>query len=162
MNVEMKPEIKEALKKIKFVHRYKKLSGSFSTNPNDLNDRLEDYDMEKVNDIFKRLGHTATFDKKEKFFKVGVIDHSPNYMIRFNIILEYGMTEFIWVVYHNNEVRLGSPWGVYSRLLVDPSEKIKTPVYRNYKELEEILKEAFLMYDDFKSEISSVYNKTYN
>ncbi|MGR5908912.1 hypothetical protein ACT7DL_29315 [Bacillus paranthracis] len=47
MNVEMKPEIKEALKKIKFVDRYKELSGNFSSNLNDLNDRLEDYDIEK-------------------------------------------------------------------------------------------------------------------
>ncbi|EJQ45437.1 hypothetical protein IEE_02318 [Bacillus cereus BAG5X1-1] len=108
------------------------------------------------------MGYVATFDKKEKFFKIGVLDHSPNYMIWFNIILEHGMTEFVWVVYHNNEVRLGSPWSVYSRLLMNASERIKTPVYRNYIELEEILKEAFLMYDDVKSEISNVYSKTYN
>lgn len=155
----MKPEIKAVLEKIRFVDRYKNLSENFRGNPNDLNDRLEDYDIEKVNEIFKRLGYVATFDKKEKFFKVGVIDNSPNYMIWFNIILEYGMTEFIWVVYHNDEVRLGSPWSVYSRLLINPRERIKKPVYRSYEELEDILKEAFLMYDDFKSELISVYSK---
>ncbi|MGG0724332.1 hypothetical protein [Bacillus mycoides] len=159
MSFEMKPEIKAVLEKIRFVDRYKNLSENFRGNPNDLNDRLEDYDIEKVNEIFKRLGYVATFDKKEKFFKVGVIDNSPNYMIWFNIILEYGMTEFIWVVYHNDEVRLGSPWSVYSRLLINPRERIKKPVYRSYEELEDILKEAFLMYDDFKSELISVYSK---
>jgi len=80
-------------------------------------------------------------------------------MIWFNIILEYGMTEFIWVVYRNNEVSLGSPWSVYSRLLIDSSERIKKPVYRSYKELEEILKEAFLMYEDFKSELINLYKE---
>ncbi|MFT9818123.1 hypothetical protein [Lysinibacillus sp. NPDC056185] len=159
MSFEIKPEIKAALEKIRFVDRYKKLSERFSGNPNDLNDRLDEYDIEKVNEIFKGLGHVATFDKKEKFFKVGVIDNSPNYMIWFNVILEYGMTEFIWVVYHNDEVRLGSPWSVYSRLLIDPRERIKKPVYRGYEELEEILEEAFLMYDDFKSELINVYNE---
>lgn len=159
MSFEMKPEIKAVLEKIEFVDRYKKLSEHFRGNPNDLNDRLDDYDIEKVNEIFKRLGYVATFDKKEKFFKVGVIDNSPNYMIWFNVILEYGMTEFIWVVYHNDEVRLGSPWSVYSRLLIDPRERIKKPVYRDYEELEEILEEAFLMYDDFKSELINVYNE---
>ncbi|MEM5601668.1 hypothetical protein AAHB61_15975 [Bacillus cereus] len=69
MNVEMKPEIKEVLKKIKFIDRYKKLSGNFSSNLNDLNDRFEGYDMEKVNEIFIRLGYAATFDKKEKFLR---------------------------------------------------------------------------------------------
>ena len=46
-------------------------------------------------------------------------------MIWFHIILEHGMTEFVWVVYHNNEVRLGSPWSVYSRVLMNASERIK-------------------------------------
>ncbi|MET3656311.1 hypothetical protein [Sporosarcina psychrophila] len=69
------------------------------------------------------------------------------------------MTDFIWVVYHNNEVRLGSPWSVYSKLLIDPRERIKKPVYQSYRELEEILKEAFLMYDDFKGELINLYNE---
>lgn len=68
MNVEMKPEIKEVLKKIKFVDRYKKLSGNCSSNLNELNDRLEDYYIEKVNEIFIRLGYAATFDKKGEIF----------------------------------------------------------------------------------------------
>ena len=66
------------------------MSGNFSSNLNDLNDRLEDYDIEKVNEIFIRLGYAATFDKKEKFFKVGALNYSPNYIIWFHIILEHG------------------------------------------------------------------------
>lgn len=156
MSFEMKPEIKTVLEKIDFVNRYKVLSEQFKGNPNDINDRLENYDIEKVNEIFTKLGYDTTFDYKEKFFKVGVVD---NYTIWCNIILEYGMTEFIWVVYHNNEVRLGSPWSVYSRLLIDPNERIKKPVYRSYEELEEILKEAFLMYEDFKFNLINLYSE---
>lgn len=159
MSFEMKPVIKTVLEKIEFVDRYRALSEQFEGNPDDINDRIENYEIEKVNEIFNKLGYDADFDDKEKFFKVGVLDNSPNYMIWFNIILEYGMTEFIWVVYRNNEVRLGSPWSVYSRLLIDPSERIKKPVYRSYKELEEILKEAFLMYEDFKSELINFYKE---
>ena len=159
MSLEMKPEIKKVLEKVEFVQRYKVLSEQFRGNPNDINDRLENYDIEKVNEVFKKLGCDAAFDNKENFFKIGVLDNSPNYMIWFNIILEYGMTEFIWVVYHNNEVRLGSPWSVYSRLLIDPSERIKKPVYRSYEELEEILKGALLIYEDFKYELTNLYNE---
>ncbi|PAF18974.1 hypothetical protein [Terribacillus saccharophilus] len=159
MSLEMKPEIKVALEKIKFVDRYKLLSGKYQNNSNDVDDKLERYDIEDVKAIIKKLGYDAEFDKKEKFFKVGVLDESPNYKIWFNIILEYGMTEFIWVVYHHDEVRLGSPWSVYSRFLVDPKERIKKPVYRSYEELEQILKEAFSMYDDFKGELINLYNE---
>ncbi|WHY79966.1 hypothetical protein QNH20_12835 [Neobacillus sp. WH10] len=159
MSLEMKPEIKLALEKIDFVNKYKKMSERFRGNPNDLNDRLDEYDVEKVIEIFNSFGYQATFDKKEKFFKLGVVDNSPNNMIWFNIILENGMTEFIWVVYHNNEVRLGSPWSVYSRLLINPKERIKKPIFRSYKELEEVLKEAFYMYEDFKRELLNIYNQ---
>ena len=159
MSLEMKSEIKLVLEKIDFVNKYKKMSERFKGNPNDLNDRLDEYDVEKVIEIFNSFGYQATFDKKEKFFKLGVVDNSPKYMIWFNIILENGMTEFIWVVYHNNEVRLGSPWSVYSRLLINSKERIKKPIYRSYKELEEVLKEAFYMYEDFKRELLNIYNQ---
>lgn len=150
MSFEMEPQIKTVLEKIEFVNRYKLLSDRFRGNPNDVNDRLENYNLGKVNETFAKLGYDAAFNSKEKFFKVGVVIDSTNYTIWCNVILEYGMTEFIWVVYYNNELRLGSPWSVYSRLLIDPNERIKKPVYRSYEELEEILKEAFLMYEDFK------------
>ncbi|PAF34148.1 hypothetical protein CHH69_17280, partial [Terribacillus saccharophilus] len=46
MSLEMKPEIKVALEKIKFVDRYKLLSGKYQNNSNDVDDKLERYDIE--------------------------------------------------------------------------------------------------------------------
>ena len=69
MSFEMKPEIKAALEKINFIDKYQKLSDRFKVNPNDLYDRLEDYDLEKVMAIFASLGYKALFDKKEKFLQ---------------------------------------------------------------------------------------------
>ncbi len=37
-------------------------------------------------------------------------------------------------------------------------EKVKKPVFRNYGDLKEILKDAFSMYDDFKRELVLVYD----
>lgn len=59
MSFEMKPEIKTVLEKIEFVNRYKVLSEQFRGNSNDINDRLENYDIEKVNEIFTKLGYDA-------------------------------------------------------------------------------------------------------
>jgi hypothetical protein len=36
-------------------------------------------------------------------------------------------------------------------------ENVRAPVFRNYIELKEILKEEFSMYKDFKQELLSVY-----
>ncbi|MEC2057624.1 hypothetical protein I6J18_12455 [Peribacillus psychrosaccharolyticus] len=57
------------------------------------------------------------------------------------------------------EVRLGSPWSDYPRLLIEASKRIKKPVYKSYEELEEILKEAFLLYEDLKFGLINLYNE---
>lgn len=158
MNMEMKPEIKMALKNISFEDRYRSLSARYETNPDGIEDRLESYDKDKVEEILNSIGYPAKFDKREKFFKLGVEDNSPDYKIWFNISVELGMTEFIWVVYYKNELQLGSPWSIYSRLLNPSGQRIKKPVYRSYEELEEILKEAILMYEDFKRELIKIYS----
>ncbi|PLR73612.1 hypothetical protein CYJ37_08760 [Bacillus sp. UMB0728] len=158
MSMEMKPEIKMALENISFEDRYRSLSARYKANSNDMEDRLESYEKDKVEEIFNSLGYPAKFDKREKFFKLGVEYKSPDYKIWFNISVELGMTEFIWVVYHENEVQLGSPWSIYSRFLNPSGQRIKKPVYRSYEELEEILKEAILMYEDFKRELIKIYS----
>lgn len=158
MSFEMKPEIKTVLKKMDFVNRYTMLSEQFRGNSNDVSDGLDDYDPEKVREILTHLGYDATFDDKEKFFKVGVVRESSNYEIWFNMVLEYGITEFVWVVFHDFEVRLGSPWSTYPRFLINSDARIKNPVYRSYEELEEILEKALIMYEDFKRHLIHLYS----
>ncbi|PAD69684.1 hypothetical protein CHH83_07405 [Bacillus sp. 7586-K] len=155
MGFELKPEIKEVLEKMNFLERSKNMSKRFNES---LEDCLGNYDVNKVIHLFNRLGYVAEYDGREEFFKTAVVDNSPNYKIWFNIRLKYGMGEFIWVAYHQNEVRTGSPWSIYVRFL-DPDEKFKKPTFGSYEELEELLKEAFLMYEDFKSELISIYEE---
>lgn len=50
---------------------------------------------------------------------------------------------------------LGSPWGIYAKRMIDPSYRIKMPVFGSYEDLEEILKVSFGMYEDFKRSIHS-------
>lgn len=155
MGFELKPEIKEVLEKINFLERSKNMSKRFNES---LEDCLRNYDVNKVIHLFNRLGYDAEYDGREEFFKTAFVDNSPNYKIWFNISLKYGIAEFIWVAYHQNEVRTGSPWSIYVRFL-GPDEKFKKPTFGSYEELEELLKEAFLMYEDFKRELISIYEE---
>lgn len=155
MGFELKPEIKEVLEKINFLERSKNMSKRFNES---LEDCLGNYDVNKVIHLFNRLGYDAEYDGREEFFKTAFVDNSPNYKIWFNISLKYGIAEFIWVAYHQNKVRTGSPWSIYVRFL-DPDEKFKKPTFGSYGELEELLKEAFLMYEDFKRELISIYEE---
>ena len=54
------------------------------------------------------------------------------------------------VVKENGELLLGSPWGTYSKKIIDSSYRIKKPVFATYDELEDILTISFRMYEDFK------------
>ena len=67
-----------------------------------------------------------------------------------HIILRDGMATFVWVVRENGKVLLGSPWSTYSKKLLGAGYRIKTPVFGSYEDLEELLKKAFEMYEDFK------------
>ena len=57
--------------------------------------------------------------------------------------------DLVWVVRENGELLLGSPWSTYSRRLIDVNYRIKNPVFGTYEDLEDILKVAFGMYEDF-------------
>jgi len=153
MDFDLKPEIKKILTKINFIERYEDISNRFAAPEN----KGFDVPIERSIQIINSLGYDAVYDKKERFFKVGVVENMPTYRIWFNIVLRYNIAEFIWVVYHNNEVRLGSPWSIYSRLLVAPDKKIKYPHYSTSFELEQLLKAAFELYEDFKQEVIEEY-----
>ncbi|MBC1504748.1 hypothetical protein [Listeria booriae] len=150
MGIELKPEIKNALLGMNFVEQYEKLSREYSAERIGSNDRLIYCDMDEVIEIIEALGYAVSFDKQEKFFKI-VEDVRRDMNFGFNISLDSGMVDFVWIVKRDGELRLGSPWSIYSRLLVDTEYRIKKPVFSNYEDLEKILKEAFKMYEEFKS-----------
>ncbi|MDT3427710.1 hypothetical protein J2Z22_003286 [Paenibacillus forsythiae] len=150
---QLKPEVRTTLENINFIDNYRELSEKYSFNPDD---SFESYEISEVLNLFTELGYKASFDKKEKFFKI--VDEIDSYKFQFNTSLRYGLVEFIWAVWKNNELQTGLPWGMLKQLLDgNDDDKIKKPVFRNYTDLKEILKDAFSMYDDFKRELVLVY-----
>ncbi|GAB2573601.1 hypothetical protein [Gracilibacillus alcaliphilus] len=78
---------------------------------------LDDVDMVVVIDMIESLGYSVSISKKEKFLKIQeVIQEGLIFAI--HIAFHSGRVEFIWDVERNGEVRLGSPWAVYSKLLI--------------------------------------------
>ncbi|PET28783.1 hypothetical protein [Bacillus cereus] len=146
MAYDLELEIKEVLEKINFVERYKALSEKFSNSEN----TFENYENEKVFEVFETLGYKARFNKKADFFIVGEVKNKDSYAFRFNISLKYGVAELIWEAWHNDEVRVGDPWDVFIRLLSNDMGKVPMLYFHSYDELKEIMKIAFEMYEDFK------------
>lgn len=146
--MELKQDTKTTLEKIDFIARYKNLSNKYAF---DFKERFNDFRNDAVIEIFNELGYHATFDKKEKFFKV--VEITTNYKFQFNISLKSGGAELIWAIWRDEEFYDCSTWGVMkTKLDGNHDDKVRLPIFRNYEDLKEILSEAFSIYEDFKRE----------
>jgi hypothetical protein len=151
--MQLRPEIRTALERIDFGSRCKNLSEKYWFASNE---GFGKYDNKEAINVFKELGYKAVHIKKENFFRI--TEGIDDYKFEFNISLKYGGTEFIWAVWKGKELQTGSPWGVLKKLLESNDERVRSPIFRNYHDLKEILQEALLMYEDFKRELLSIYN----
>ncbi|EJS45719.1 hypothetical protein ICG_05954 [Bacillus cereus BAG1X1-3] len=154
MAYDLELEIKEVLEKIDFVERYKALAEKFSNRDN----LFSNYENKKAIEVFESLGYKARYMKKEDFFIVGEVKNKAIYTFRFNISLKYGVVELIWEACHNGEVRAGEPWDIFIRLLSNDTEKVPVIYFHSYDELNDIMKIAFEMYEDFKQELIPIYS----
>lgn len=148
--MELNPIVKTSLIKIDFIKRYEALSNQYNAERTPADERLLHIDGSEVMEMIQNLGYIPKFNSREKFYKIEE-EQNGKYAFGFHIILRGGSTEFVWVVKEGKEVLLGSPWGVYAKRIIDPSYRIKLPIFGTYEDLEEILSIAFGMYEDFKA-----------
>lgn len=156
MFLKLQSEIKSALLEMKFNEKYKRLVERFDSDKIRPYDRLKHYRVEEVLSIMERLGYGAYYDENEGFFhiKENVDKHLK---FHFHISLELGVASIIVVVMYNGKYRLGSPWSLYGKMLRDRTYTVKRPVFREYTELELLLKEVFHMYEEFKKQLIAIY-----
>ncbi len=150
--IEPNPKVKEALIKINFVERYEKLSNKYSKENTPKNKRLIFIDGEEVIDTIRDLGYFSSFDSKEKFYKLKE-EKIEKFTFGFHIVLSSGMVDLIWILKEEDKLLLGAPWSVYPKRLMGANYRISKPIIGDYSDLEEILKAAFKMFEDFKNAI---------
>lgn len=142
--------IEKALKQIDFVERYKLLSAEYNDIKTPLNERLRYIDGEIIIESVECLGYKVGFDSKDKFFFIEDEQLNDKYRTLVKFDLNGGMVEFIWEVWLNDKVILGSPWGTYSTRMGMSSGRIKKPIFGTYEDLDEIFRIGFELYEDFK------------
>lgn len=142
----------EIYKKISFVERYEKLSANFQ-----YEERL-DYSNEEVLDLIQNIGYKVKYIKKNNFFQL--IEKKNHIKFYLHICLKYSNVELI-IGATNTITEQFITGSVFSGLHQDIKyfegtnldNLLKKPKFRNYQDLEEILKEAFSIYEDFKNEV---------
>lgn len=115
---------------------------------------------EKVLEIANEIGYKISFVKKNNFFKFQ--EKIGTYKIYFNFSLKYSIVELI-IGITNLKKDIFITGGTFGNLYEDikyfetkKESKIFMPSFENYQELEEILREAFSIYKDFKTEVLKV------
>lgn len=132
------------LQGINFANRYKVICEKHS----DFDNSMSDYDREFIRDYVLSKGIKVTYVKSESFFKI--IEKIGAVKVQFNIIPKRGFLQFIWDVTKGGE-RLNLGWGMWESITRELENiEVKKPLFTSIEELEEILSEAFLIYDDFK------------
>lgn len=140
---------KNILKRVNFVDRYTDISRKFHF---DLKDGFEKFSNDEVLRVVNHLGYQVKYLKGDNFFKIA--ETINPFKFHFNIVLKGGIVEFIWGVWKGDkpQLELSDPWGVVADDMGYESP-IRKPLFRNYEDLQEILKEAFNIYEDFKREL---------
>ena len=145
--------LKKVLEKIDFVERYLSLCTKYSDRENNIKDKS----LKEIGELLNNINVSFSFSKEECFFKIK--EKRFAYDFQFNIIPYTGALQFVLSV-KQNEQMLKLSWGVWESILEEMLNKNfeirPRPYYSNYQDLEEILTEAFAIYEDFKTEVLKV------
>lgn len=140
-------ELVPVLNNINFSNRFIELSDKYK----DFENRLMDEDFENVQNVILSFEYNFRFSKSENFFKL--IENVSFYRIQFNVSTLRGIVEFVWGVEKNGErLKMGGSICGAVEFLTN-QEFTSKPVYRSYEDLKVILKEALIIYEDFKAEL---------
>ena len=145
----------EIFEKINLYERHKNLSNQYR-----YEDKLKNYSSDETIRIVKELGYLAKYRKREKFFQI--IETINEMKFYFHFSLEYGMVEIIMGMMNKNKKHIigGAFSWLCKKIKVTENEEIKDNVkyarFRNYEDLKNILREYFLIYEDFKTEVLKV------
>ena len=146
----------EIFEKINLYERHSNISNQYR-----FEETFENYSNDEVIKIVKELGYTAKYRKKENFFQI--IETTNKLKFYFHFSLKYGLVEIImyWECINNKDKWGGGTFaGICKKIEIAKNEEkegyIKKARFRNYKDLKNILREYFLIYEDLKTEVLKV------
>ena len=146
----------EILEKINLYERHSNISNQYR-----FEETFENYSNDEVIKIVKELGYSAKYKKKENFFQI--IETINEMKFYFHFSLKYGLVEVImyWECINNKDIWGGGTFaGICKKIEIAKNEEkegyIKKARFRNYKDLKNILREYFLIYEDLKTEVLKV------
>ncbi len=130
--------------------RYKDLSDRYNSK-----EVLEELDKDLILEYLKELNCRFSFSSKEGFY--GLSEQDGDYDFKFNVSLKYGMVEpVIWGKNVCSQEQYGGALIRVTKLIqksmdVENVERIMYPRYKSVEDLKQIIKELYVLYQDFKT-----------
>lgn len=130
--------------------RYKDLSDRYNSK-----EVLEELDKDLILEYLKEFNCRFSFSSKEGFY--GLSEQNGDYDFKFNVSLKYGMVEpVIWGKNVCSQEQYGGALIRVTKLIqksldVEKVERIMYPRYKSVEDLKQIIKELYVLYQDFKT-----------
>jgi hypothetical protein len=148
----LQQEIEHVLNNIGFIDQYKLLSYK-----NNNCDDLFKYENSEILLIAKKIGCNLKYSKSREFYiveKESGIDFNFGFSIRFNSF-DFGM----YIKSDKSKIETSAPWDFIVKLMTEDKVDFPRVAFRNYKDIEEVLRGFFAIYDSIKKETINQLNK---
>ena len=142
----------ELFDKIHFTERFAEISKRFPSEPE--NERLEILDFDLTKEILESFGYKVRYFRGEDFFRIS--EKREGYDFFFHVVFRWGRAELVWAVFQQKQLVLdvSDTWTIAYRKLTGCKweDTPRYPCFHDYDEMEEMLKECFELWEDFKRE----------
>ena len=149
-------EVKKIFENIDFVNRYQKICEKH----NDFDKRMRSSTKQLQKEVLDKFGYKNKYISNGSFYQIK--EEYDEFSFQLHFVLKGGIVETLLFSKKNNKTI--EPQGridFFPEDLDIPFERLKCgalPKYSSEKELEEILKEIFGIYEDLKKEFVKQYN----
>ena len=142
----------ELFDKIHFTERFAEISRRYPVEPKD--DLLTILDFDLTKEILESFGYKVRYFRSEDFFRIS--EKREGYDFFFHVSFDNGHTELVWAVFQQKQLirDVSDTWTIAYRKLAGCKweDTPRYPCFHDYDEMEEMLKECFELWEDFKRE----------
>ena len=152
-------------KEVNFLERFEELGKKYDYS---VDDSMYKPDVRLVQEMLETLGYKVRYFKSEHFYRITQKVGGLFFMAHIDV--RSGFLDMMIYIYIGENEKTGKYLdygGVVQRVAkfikrhqyeIEEAEVKVRPSFQTYEELEEILKEAFLIYEDLKAEVIRVEN----
>jgi hypothetical protein len=139
----LQAQVEQVLLKMDFISQYKSISSSYKER-----DESFVFENDKIIEIASHIGYRIKYSKAKEFH---LQEESSGFVFKFGFTIRFNSFDFgISITNEDKGIQTSAPWGFLVQLISDGREKVSKVAFKNYADIEGILRQAFKIYEDIK------------